>query len=250
MGGDRPAPSRFFTRHVPGTALLLGVVAPVLLVVADPVVFRLGSLGTLLRREPLLPHLAVAGPAFVGLEAAALLGWTLRPPRAPAWHAGAAAVFAVGALAAVGLGIALLPLAVVGLVAVIGFAGFVPFATAVVYTRAAATAAREARGARPAAAALAVAVAVAAVLGPPAVAYLGGRQVVHGALAAARSGDAADVDAASATLRRWRVLAATDDLVDAWEGASPDVRTRLAAIYRAALDADIAARADDRRADD
>src|SRR5262249_28788256 len=97
----------------------------------DPVVFR----NTQICAGPYLSEYAIFAYLAIGLGAFSLVVWllaaTLREKMAPLM----AGVMLTGALFALGLGIILLPISVLGLLAVIGVVGFIPLLTAFVYWR-------------------------------------------------------------------------------------------------------------------
>lgn len=107
--------------------IVFGVVLPIGCLVFDPIVFRGGG----------FPGMYATGAyVFVGLQIAILLCWMLLGRRMDR-----GADFFPGPLLAGGvfsllLGIAMLPLSLMGLVMVIGILGFTPFLTSLVYFRA------------------------------------------------------------------------------------------------------------------
>jgi hypothetical protein len=119
-------------------SLLGGVVLPCLCLVYDPIVFRPGA------AEKLQPgagdyftasHLEQAFVYLVlGFQMLALLAWLLLGSRMGWWAGLLAGTLYVGALVALLIGVALLPVSLLGLIAaLIGLLGCTPFLTAGVY---------------------------------------------------------------------------------------------------------------------
>ncbi len=102
--------------------VLFGIVAPVLCLIFDPVVFRDGNT---LNRVAVFGYFAIT----IGIIA---LGWHLAARRTPAFVSGA--LFA-GATLALVIGILIFPLALSSALLLIGIPGFTPLMTAFVFIR-------------------------------------------------------------------------------------------------------------------
>lgn len=118
----------------------LGIIAPLLCLVLDPIVFRytfvinIVCLRPPVVEDPLSPrHLAIFAYSLIGLGMLALLIWLI----SWRWLGPASAIFAgifiTGAISAFALGVGLLPLSVPGLLILIGLCGFTPFLTSFIY---------------------------------------------------------------------------------------------------------------------
>lgn len=213
---------------------VFGIALPLVCLVFDPIVFRSpfgGSAGLLTRYD--LPAQVLIGMAMAAL----VLSWTpvLRSAVACAALAG---MFAGGALFALALGLALLPLAVIGLpLAGLGALGFTPLLTGFVFARggvrlwcrhAYLNAASPARG-------LALIVGLGLMLGAPAGLHVIRHGIVRLVIRDLKSGAAADAARAAARLKRWAPVLPLDRV--AREAArTPDraEATRLAAAYEQA----------------
>jgi hypothetical protein len=122
--GEPTRPQRIFD-------VLFGVVLPVVCLAADPIVFKTAAgFG----RAVLLPY-ATAAYTLIGLQLVALAAWLLaggRLAKGAAWFAGP---LAAGAIIAAGVGLAILPISLIGLLVLIGALGFTPFLTSFVFLR-------------------------------------------------------------------------------------------------------------------
>ncbi|HEX8073136.1 MAG TPA: hypothetical protein VF546_24525 [Pyrinomonadaceae bacterium] len=108
-----------------------GVVAPLLCVIFDPVVFRGGLFG----ERALLGAWRVCAYLIIFVEIAALLAW-LAGRRTHARARVLGGVMLAGALFSAVVGLALLPYSLLGILfAGLGLCGFTPFVTAIIYLR-------------------------------------------------------------------------------------------------------------------
>jgi len=111
--------------------LLFGLLAPLALLLADPAVFST----TVARRAALPPYWATPAHVFAGALLLALLAWGLSGMRSPRLGMLLAGPFALGALAFLGLGGALLPFAFTHVESLSGLVAFTPWLTAYVFGR-------------------------------------------------------------------------------------------------------------------
>ncbi len=115
-----------------GWAIGFGIVVPLACLALDPCVFRTGGMSGLFGLPVMGAH-AVAAYVLVLIALVALTAW-LRKPRWAAWLAGP---LLVSGLAAAGIALVILPVALLGIVFFgVGLLGFLPFGTAWVYLRA------------------------------------------------------------------------------------------------------------------
>lgn len=138
---------RQFSDHPTGEQIIydimVGILAPLVCLIADPAVFRSSafmdeifcSRGPVVD-NPLSPHhLVIFAYSLIGLGMLALLIWLI----AGRWLGPTSAIFAgifmTGAGSAFTLGIVLLPLSIAGLYVLIGVCGFTPLLTSFVYLR-------------------------------------------------------------------------------------------------------------------
>lgn len=140
---ETPAPvakQRFWPRQFSKTItsrqkffdLAVGAVIPILLLIFDPVVFRHTGLCV----GPVLGGYATFGYLAIGLGSLTLAVWLLAAESRRTLAAPVAGVLLAGALFAGGVGVALVPVSIFGLLTVgIGILGFFPFLTAFVYLR-------------------------------------------------------------------------------------------------------------------
>jgi len=125
---------------------VLGVVAPILCFIADPLVFRSGFPGGPILGAPLLAQYQLFAYLTSGVAIAALVAWLCFEHRLGDYGAMFCGVFLAGAAFSAVVGIMILPLSLLGLMFIIGLAGFTPFLTAFVYLRNGIKAARRAGG--------------------------------------------------------------------------------------------------------
>lgn len=110
--------------------LLFGAILPIICLAADPIVFYAGPL-----REAMLADYALFAYVLTGVQILTLTtGFVMggRLGGAGPWLAG---TLATGAIFAGVLGVAILPLSMIGLLLVIGILGFTPFLTSFVFLR-------------------------------------------------------------------------------------------------------------------
>ena len=135
---DRPRFwDRQFSKHVTRPQLffdvLLGVIAPILCFIFDPIVFtqRLG-------RNPFGPDISrfsVVVYLFSAISILTLALWLMLRERSGYINAIFAGILLSGAVFSFLIGILILPLTLIGLILLIGVFGFTPFLTAFVYLR-------------------------------------------------------------------------------------------------------------------
>ncbi|MGB2626660.1 MAG: hypothetical protein WAK20_07705 [Candidatus Acidiferrum sp.] len=203
--------------------LVFGIVGPVGCLIADPVVFRpdgLAMYGVL--QEVRLFAYMVSAIALV-----ALLYWlvTRRGSRVLAGVFYGAAVFSFV------LGVAMLPISMLGLFVLIGVLGFMPFLSGFVFWRSAVRCEESGSGEQSMAM---VAAGFLAILLVPGVVQGGVLFVANRALARVIDSSRSQTKRDVATLRRLRIAAPTDRIVNAYQATGDVVeRARLAALYRA-----------------
>ena len=221
-----------------------GVIAPLLCVIFDPIVFRGGLLGG----GPLFAGYRVFAYTIIFVEITALLMW-LVGRRGPVGSRVLGGVLCAGALFSLVIGLALLPFSLFGIMFYgIGLCGFAPFLTLIIYLRNGRRALRHAQahalapGRRPPPALLSAVL----VLALPAAAQWQVTQVVSRDVRALTEGDAAYASAATRRLKyvRWLTLGEDyDQLVLAYRlERDPARRTRIAAAYKEITGADIETR--------
>jgi hypothetical protein len=109
-----------------------GVIAPILCLVFDPVVFRDGFLGG----KGYLSHIRLFAYISIGFGIITLSIWLLSRNRKANILVGfISGILLVGSLLAMALGVFLLPVSLFGLLVAIGILGFIPFLTAFVFLR-------------------------------------------------------------------------------------------------------------------
>ena len=126
---------QFIGRYSPaqrGFDFTFGVALPIVCLMLDPLVFTGGFEGMgagMLSDWWWLAHTTML-MQICALTACTLLPWKLGPRRPFA-----AGMLPVGAVFALGLGVVMLPMSIIGLVVLIGVLGLVPFLTAFAYSR-------------------------------------------------------------------------------------------------------------------
>ena len=220
--------------------VFFGVLLPVVCLVADPIVFKGGSLmggGTFARY-------ALPAYLFLGGSILAMAFWLAT--RRPALLL--AGPFFVGGVVALGVGVVLLPLSLVMAIVGIGLLGLVPFGTAVTFLRNGVRAGHAARARRPGPHVVAVALLLAALaVGVPAGAHRFVERRLSQALTAAVSADPRARGGGVATLRRYTRLlpegAGLDRIVWVWHAErDPERKARLADVYAAVAGTDVESR--------
>ena len=218
-------------RRLPAT-VLFGFALPLGCFVFDPIVFRWSETfdGG--------PWLGGARPlcyTAAGLGMASLAGW-LALRRCPGLTAG---LLAGAALFALGLGVVLSPLSLIGLLVCVGVFGLVPFGTAWVFARQAWLAWERAAGLAWPLLGLVLAT------GGPGVLQVGAEVAVRSATADALSADPATAERGADRLARLGFATDPDELVWAYSrDRDPDRKRRLADAYRRVTGGDIERRLD------
>lgn len=107
-----------------------GIVLPILCFVFDPIILKGSTLG-----PPVLGEYQLLVYLVSSIEMGLFLAWRTFTPHLRTFSAPlAGAFFAAGLFSAV-IGLAILPVSLIGLIFVIGVLGFIPFLTAFVYFR-------------------------------------------------------------------------------------------------------------------
>ncbi|MBX9583880.1 MAG: hypothetical protein K2X87_26575 [Gemmataceae bacterium] len=203
-----------------GTDLLFGVIVPLGCLYFDPVVFRNGDPG-----GGWPGRYATAGYTAAGIGMLAMVLWHVVGRPAGLF----AGLLAGGAVFALGLGLVMIPLTIVGLFICIGVFGLAPFGTAWVFARAARRAWAAAGRGRAAWAVVGFVLAC----GLPWAAQGYVRPRVDRALEQLASADPAEVERGAETLGRFRFLTGADfdDLV--WKYHREEDPARREALARA-----------------
>ncbi len=193
--GDAQLKPRFWRRQFDDTPtrkqlrfdIAFGLVIPVLCFAFDPIVFRGGAFTD----DGFYHRFSLFAYAASALEMATLACWLFLVRKFPAWSRPVGGVLAAGAFFSFAIGVAILPLSIIGLLFVgLGALGFIPFVTAVIYLRNARRALRLNRASVPVrgGAAAAFAFGLALALGAPAVSQRVATRVVESARADALAG--------------------------------------------------------------
>lgn len=111
--------------------VMFGIVIPILCFYFDPIVFR----GGYFDGPGFYPNLRFYAYTISALEIVALCAWLLGAGRARLGPAVLTGVLLAGSMFSFVLGVAILPLTIIGLIFLIGVLGFIPFLTALVYVR-------------------------------------------------------------------------------------------------------------------
>jgi hypothetical protein len=223
-----------------GLDVFFGIVAPLLCLYFDPIVFIGGSLGNhLLGRLRLFSYSEIA-------ISIVFLAYYLFTRRASPFLAG---VLYAGAAFAFFVGIVLLPLSLVMVVALIGIAGLTPLATGYVFYRNARDCWRQSSVGRPAYGALTVAVLGAVlILGVPLSLQVSATHLANRAEATLQTGSEQEFGHAVQTLKRLRFAVNIDTgrmERDYQRTADGVKRARLSRAYRALTGEDIEQRLTD-----
>lgn len=209
---------------------IFGVILPVLCFIADPLVLKGGIMG-----PPVYARFQLVVYLISTVEMGAFLVWrTFRKPVngfAPVF----AGVFLAGAILCVVIGLAILPLTLIGLFFLIGFLGFIPFFTAFVYLRSGVRALRTPlidvrSSARLAGAVLGATLAIAL----PFVVSTEWERVVSTSVETLIAGNAIEAEAATQRLKHLRVIPAncSDRIADAYANEfNPIKKERLRRAY-------------------
>jgi hypothetical protein len=116
------------------TDILFGVIAPILSLILDPIVFR-GGTGLLGSGSPVLPQFRVFAYVAIPIGVITLTGWLWRRFHLHAWSGFIGGILFAGALFSLLVGLLILPVTLFGIVLGIGLLGFIPFFTAIVLFR-------------------------------------------------------------------------------------------------------------------
>ncbi len=110
--------------------VVFGLIAPILCFYFDPIVFK-GSFV----RESTIQSYQLFAYGVTAVEVSVLAVWLLFGDRLGGWSRPVGGVLISGAVFSAAIGVAILPLSIIGLILVIGIFGFIPFITAFVYLR-------------------------------------------------------------------------------------------------------------------
>ena len=221
---------------------LLGVVAPVLCFIADPIVFRSGFAGGPLLGAPMLGQYQLFAYLTSGFAIAALVAWLCFEHHLGDYGAVFCGVFLAGAAFSALVGIMILPLSLLGLMFIIGLAGFIPFLTAFVYLRNGIKAVRRARGMRPELKIASGLVAASLIVGLPAIVSYQVSTEISRCVEAVLKGDATQAQTAADRLHWIPFLpqGSFEPIVTAYESEKdPQKKEILKKVYRDATGEDI-----------
>jgi len=110
--------------------VVFGLIAPILCFYFDPIVFKGQFVG-----ESNLQSYQLFAYGVTAVEVSVLAVWLLFGTRLGGWSKLVGGVLISGAVFSAAIGVAILPLSIIGLILVIGIFGFIPFITAFVYLR-------------------------------------------------------------------------------------------------------------------
>jgi hypothetical protein len=111
--------------------VLVGIIAPILALIFDPVVFRGGPCGS----NSLTAQYSLFAYCAIGLGILALVTWLGAGGSLGLFTGVLAGVLVTGSIFATAVGVIMLPISLIGLIVCIGVLGLLPFLTAVVYLR-------------------------------------------------------------------------------------------------------------------
>jgi len=111
--------------------VVFGLIAPVVVLIVDPVVFQ----GGFMPGRPLMPNYQGFAYLFCGLEMGLFLVWRSWHARITSISAGVGGALLGGSIFSLVMGVVLLPFTLMGLLILIGAVGFIPFLTGFVYLR-------------------------------------------------------------------------------------------------------------------
>jgi len=123
FAGDRTEAQQVFD-------VVFGLIAPILCFYFDPIVFK----GEFVRGSS-LQSFQLFAYSVTAVEVSVLAVWLLFGTRLRGWSRPVGGVLISGSVFSAAIGVAILPLSIVGLILVIGIFGFIPFITAFVYLR-------------------------------------------------------------------------------------------------------------------
>lgn len=138
FAGDRTEAQQIFD-------VVFGLIAPILCFYFDPIVFK----GEFVRESTVQSYQLFAY-GVTAVEVSVLAVWLLFGTRLGGWSQVVGGVLINGAVFSAAMGVAILPLSIIGLILVIGIFGFIPFITAFVYLRVGWRALRSEEGTTPA----------------------------------------------------------------------------------------------------
>jgi hypothetical protein len=110
--------------------VVFGLIAPILCFYFDPIVFK----GEFVRESTIQSYQLFAY-GVTAVEVSVLAVWLLFGTRLGGWSQLVGGVLISGSVFSAAIGVAILPLTIIGLILVIGVFGFIPFVTAFVYLR-------------------------------------------------------------------------------------------------------------------
>lgn len=220
---DSPAPVDAVPKKSPPkwrrliTDIVFGVVAPILSLIFDPIVFRgSGSLGL---QSAVLAQWRVFAYVAIPLGVVVLVLWLWKRYALKFWSGFVAGVMFTGAIFSLLVGLAILPTTLIGLLLGIGILGFIPFVTAFVLFRNARDALNYAGKQLNFSGILGTLVlGMVASVAIPAAAHVAASAYVHNAEAQIITGNTQEVEAGLANLQRafWCDLDCFRELEDAY----------------------------------
>ena len=110
--------------------VVFGLIAPILCFYFDPIVFK----GPFVQESTIQSYQLFAY-GVTAVEVSVLAVWLLFGARLGGWSRPVGGFLISGAVFSAAIGVAILPLSIIGLILVIGILGFIPFITAFVYLR-------------------------------------------------------------------------------------------------------------------
>ncbi|HYY42990.1 MAG TPA: hypothetical protein VE775_09680 [Pyrinomonadaceae bacterium] len=222
-----------------------GVVAPLLCLIFDPIVFQRGFIGEL----PILADYRLFAYAVIFIEITALLGWHVRVREARQARILGGIMLAGGIFSLV-VGVVILPLSLLGLLFYgIGLFGFTPLVTAIIYLRNGRRALRYARAQAPTPGRRVAPVLLSALLSIalPALAQWRVTHMTEQAMRALTAGDTAQAAMATNRLKyiHWLALdEGYEQLLLAYrQNGDASQRARIAAAYMQLTGVEVEARA-------
>lgn len=250
MSSDQKVKSRFWARQFSGkvttTQLIfdvtVGVVAPFLCFVFDPIVFNDSFGGPPF--IPALSHLKLLVYSFSGLAIITLSLWLILRGRSGRLNAIIAGVLLTGSLFSLLIGVLILPLSLLGLIVLIGVFGFTPFLVAFVYLRNGVRALNTAKPLldRPQLASLLLLGAV-LIITPPVIAHWQVNRIVTQSMNDLLTGDAHAAESATERLRYLGWAADLDRVVTRYSAETDQTKKdTLAKAYRELTGKDIRSR--------
>jgi hypothetical protein len=221
--------------HRSGVAWLFGVIVPIVMVVVDPAVFQSKTPGL---GPPALGQLKVFGYVGIALGVGVMIAALAIPKR----NAFVAGMLAGASLFSIAIGVAILPLSLLGLLFFgLGLLGLTPFVSALVF----ASRSRRVYEAAPAVSRRALAaVGVVTFLAVPIGVQLAVSSTYRAAVTTLHSTQSDAAERAVFLLTWCKLLVNSDDLVMLWvRDHDPTLRRNLAIVYERVFGGDIAQRA-------